>query len=255
MNLRTGAQIFFILFLCACAESDDSPRISDKAPDGHYLRISGASANEFLSSSVYAGLTIQVIYAKGFEPAATTVTQLTGFLNSRINKPAGISIHMNELPDTGKEVFTLADLKDIEYRYREQFTQNDRLTLFIFIADGIYSEDPNLLGIAYQNTSVALFGSNIHAHSGGPDQPSRQLLEATVLDHEIGHLLGLVNNGTAALSPHQHLGFGRHCKVETCLMHWTWENTEFIVDKLKDRMYPPDIDSQCLADLRANDGR
>ena len=43
---------------------------------------------------------------------------------------------------------------------------------------------------------MVIFGKTIHDNSGALGQTSRTKLESTVLDHEFGHILGLVDIGS-----------------------------------------------------------
>ena len=83
--------------------------------------------------------------------------------------------------------------------------------------DDEYAGDPNVLGIAYRNTSMAIFQETIARHTGGALEPSAATVEGTVAAHEFGHVLGLVNNGSPM--EHQDEPHGRHCDNEDCLMY------------------------------------
>jgi len=254
MNFRNHLLFLFLSFLLITCTEDDTIEISDKAPDGHYLQLPGTSAHEFLSDERFDNLTIQIAYASGFKPENKSINQLNSFLHSRINKPKGIYIQMNEISPATSTAYTLDNLFTLENSLREAFTQDNSLTVFILLTDGIYAEDENTLGVAFRNTSIALFGKKIHELSGQPGQPGRALLEATVLNHEFGHLLGLVNGGTPMRSEHQDIVRGRHCIVTSCLMHYRMETTA-VASILGEMEYPPSLDPQCIADLQHNEGR
>jgi predicted Zn-dependent protease len=100
---------------------------------------------------------------------------------------------------------------------------------------------------------MALFERTIQDLSGGLTQPEQSRLESVVLQHELGHILGLVNAGTAMVTNHQDAPHGRHCTNTNCLMHYTVE-TGNVVQNLLDGSLPQ-LDSNCLSDLRANGGK
>ncbi len=243
--------ISFSLITCS---DKDSENVSPNAPDGHYLQNVGASAVELLSDQTFKKLTIQIVYVAGFKPEGTAVNQLTAFLNNRINKPEGIFVQVSEVPAPERESYSTDDLREMENRYRTAFTQDEELSVFVFVADGNYSTDDNVLGVAYRNTSLALFGQKIHEVSGGIGQPKRSLLEATILNHEFGHILGLVNAGTPMQANHQDVAHGRHCIEETCLMYWSVETGDFVANLLG-QTSPPSLDEHCQNDLRGNGGQ
>jgi len=55
---------------------------------------------------------------------------------------------------------------DIEKQNRTVFTTGSQLEIYLLITDGSYTSG-NVLGIAYRNTSMCLFGKIIHDNSGG----------------------------------------------------------------------------------------
>jgi hypothetical protein len=138
----------------------------------------------------------------------------------------------------------------IEKANRSAFTSNDEIAVYILYTNGEYT-DNNVLGVAYRNTSAALFGKKIRDNSGGLGQASRTKLEATVLEHEVAHLLGLVDIGTKMQSPHK--ANGNHCSNQNCLMYYASETTDVLGFLLTGNI--PALDANCLADLKANGGK
>ena len=243
----------FSLFISGC--SDDDENEANNNPSNN-LNV-GVSANDFLSSDAYDELIIEIQYATGYEPPATAVSNLKSFLQQHLNKPAGIRVVSNEIDAPGQAQYSASDIRAIEDNNRTQFSNGKTMAAYFFFADGGYSEDTDnakVLGIAYRNTSMALFQKTIKDNSGGLGQPSTSLLTSSVMNHEFGHILGLVNNGTPLESQHQDTAHGHHCDVEDCLMYWTAETGAGIADLLG-MSAPPELDAQCIADLKANGGK
>ena len=111
-----------------------------------------------------------------------------------------------------------------------------------------------VLGVAYRNTSFVIFEETIKSFSTGVLAPSQFTLESVVINHEFGHILGLVNVGSAMQNNHQDVAHGKHCSEEDCLMFWTAETGEGLVNMLSCGSVP-NLDSQCIADLQANGGK
>ncbi len=108
--------------------------------------------------------------------------------------------------------------------------------------------------MAYRNTSFVIFEETIKEFSGQPLAPSTTVLETTVLNHEFSHLLGLVNAGTTPQSNHQDEEHGRHCNIEHCLMNWTAETGEGLLNSISGGTVPS-LDDQCINDLQVNGGK
>lgn len=239
-----------ILIAGSCSNMDDM----SMANKGHHEKAVGESAKDLLSSATFSSLRVDLVYVDGYEPNATTLSNLTSFLQARLNKPGGITIQKTKINSPGLAPYSVADVQKVEADHRSLFTGNMELTVFVFVADGDYADNNNVLGIAYRNTSVALFAKKINTVSGGVGQPSRSILETTVLNHEFGHIMGLVNVGTPLQTSHQDTAHGKHCDVESCLMFWTAETGD-IVTNLAGLNQAPSLDNQCVADLQANGGK
>ncbi|WP_347753153.1 MULTISPECIES: hypothetical protein [unclassified Flavobacterium] len=111
-----------------------------------------------------------------------------------------------------------------------------------------------MLGTAYRNTSFVIFEKTIQGLSDSPLEPNRTILETTIITHEFGHILGLTNFGTALQSNHEDSAHPRHCIEKRCLMYWSAELVSGI-NNMVSATAEPQLDSKCIADLRANGGR
>lgn len=211
--------------------------------------------NHFLSAATYQKLVVEVQYVTGFQPNATALARLQTFLETYLNKPSGISIVQTEIASPGKAKYSLNDIVEIEKASRTQNTSAQLLTAYILFVDGEYSGNEGsskVLGVAYYPSSMVIFGKSINEFSGGFGQPARLTLQTTVLNHEFGHVMGLVNNGTPIITPHQDVPNGRHCTNENCLMYYETE-TNRVIGRMGTTI--PALDSACVADLRANGGK
>ena len=238
----------FALLFIGCQKTKDV--LNGLDPDSLHNRSVGSSANELLSDAKFKSLKIEIQYMPGFAPDAGAINHLQSFLTSSLNKPKGINIVLKEIAANSKLVLTADEVHAIEKANRTAFTTNDEISVYILYTNGEYAEN-NVLGIAYRNTSAALFGRMIRDNSGGIGQVNRTKLEATVLEHELAHLLGLVDVGTKMQTPHK--ANGSHCSNQACLMYYASETTD-IFGVLITGNVPP-LDAHCLADLKANGGK
>jgi hypothetical protein len=243
MKILVRTLACFLLLSISCKKKDKTiPPDSDSV-----------GPREFLSESKYTKLIIEIDYVSGFEPDPASVQAVVTFLQGRINKPNGIEVVKNMIASPGKNVYTLSDIREIETANRGQLTSGNTITAYALFLDKDYS-DPNVLGVTYLNTSIAIFEKTIKGYSGGLTQPSTQLLETTVIEHEFGHVLGLTNYGTPMQSAHQDSQHGAHCTNKSCLMYYAVE-TSGIVGNLLSQGNPPLLDQACINDLKANGGK
>ena len=78
--------------------------------------------------------------------------------------------------------------------------------------------------------------------------------EATVMEHEFGHILGLTNLGATLQSDHEDAANAKHCVVSNSLMYFSSE-MQVGIGAMAAAGRVPQLDAQCIADLRANGGR
>lgn len=237
--------IFF--FGCKKEQQEDDPLSEDNNSNV------GVSSFAFLSDDYYEKLTLEIMYMPGYEPTENSVNNLRSFLNDHLNKPSGIEIITREIPSSGQVEYTSNDISNIETQQRDRYNANETIAASLIVVDGKYAENDQVLGIAYRNTSMALFGETIAANSGGLSQPTRTKLESTVMNHEFGHLVGLVNVGTDMVENHEDDEHSKHCDNNNCLMYYASETTEIASFLIGNDI--PELDQNCKNDLIANGGK
>lgn len=217
----------------------------------HHQRI-GASARDILSDQQFTSIRVEIQYMEGFEPNREAIDNLRAFLWKYLHKPDGIFIETKQIAASPDTVLSRTDVLALERQSRTVYNRDKELGLFLLYTNGAYI-NPKILGLAYQNTSAILFGKMIEAHSGRIGQPNRTKLETTVLLHEVGHLLGLINKGSEMLLNHEDEAHGGHCNNKQCLMYYRIGTDDRFGYLIKGNI--PELDAQCEADLKANGGR
>ena len=253
--------LFAMLF--SCSKDHENITIIDDNGDTQTIdpttnrKSVGDSANDLLSGQNSDTLVLELFYVTGLKPTENTVANFQSFLESRLNKSGGIIMKLKEIQSPGQTVYTLTDIRDLEDTIRTAYNSENKVAVSGLFIDGEYSENTengSVLGVAYRNTSFVIFEETVQSFSGQPLAPSTTVLETTVLNHEFGHLLGMVNAGSPMQSNHQDTDHGRHCAQEDCLMYWTAETGEGLLNSISGGTIPS-FDSQCLADLQANGGK
>lgn len=240
------------LSLIACSKYEDIYEQNPDADASLHTRSVGASANELLSSSQYTSLKIEIQYMPGYAPDAGAMNHLQSTLTGILNKPGGITIVTKEIPGSASTTLSANDVFEIEKKNRTVFTSGTQIGVYVLYTNGNYTSN-NTLGVAHKNTSAALFGKKIHDNSGGLGQASRTKLEATVLEHELGHLLGLVDLGSPMQTGHKDGANGSHCNNSNCLMYYASETSDILGFLITGNI--PAFDANCRADMQANGGK
>ncbi|WMQ62388.1 hypothetical protein [Imtechella halotolerans] len=246
---------FFLLLTISCSKDNEDNGSENGTNPIPNQQLTGSSANDFLSASKYDKIAFEIVYVEGYKPSTTSINNLLSFFNELLHKPQGVTITERAIPSPGNGPYTIQEIVEIEKKNRTKFNNVNELALYAFFADSNYNTDNSTsvtLGTAYRNTSFVIFENTIIKQSNRPGAPSRPNLETAVLQHEFGHLLGLVDFGSDMQEDHLDKEHGFHCNVSTCLMFWQIESN-LATSLLNGEI--PKLDAHCLADLRANGGK
>lgn len=235
--------LFFSLALPSCNKPD--------AASGNDYKTLGSSAHQLLSNSPYSVLQIEIQYMPGFEPDSASVNNMIAFLSAHINKSNGIQIFEQQIGSSGKALLSLSDVVSIENKNRTIFTGNDVMGVHILITDSYYS-NITTFATSYWNTSFCIFGKAIKDNSGGFGQISTSALMTRIFEHEFGHLMGLVGQGSPMQTDHQDHANGAHCNNTSCIMYYGIETSDGSGTSTGGAL--PSLDLNCVADIRANGG-
>lgn len=241
-------------FLASCTNDADDTNGTNKSAN---LQSLGASANDLLSDENYTSMNIEIVYVNGYAPTQEAISQFKSFLQNRVYKPDGIEISMRSVSSSGKAPFNIEEIAEIEKDTRTAYNSGDEIAVFIYFADGSSEKDEDnkyVLGSAFRNTSMVIYGETIEEFANRSGSPSKSDIEAATLNHEFGHLFGLVDLGTEPQSDHKDEDYEGHCNVSGCLMLASIEFGGGMVDIIEGGRIP-DLDDQCILDLQMNGGK
>ncbi len=243
----------FACFFLSCEKDDPSPN-DDGA--GSEQKEAGAKAASFLSGEPYSEMELHLLYMNGYEPTQRAVDSLRDLLGRYLHKPNGIEIGSKKVPSPGKSSYGIEGIDEVIEEEEEGAALSDRIHAYLLIVDGKYDKDSGnaeTLGVAYAAHRMALFGESVHEFSDDISEPERWKMEASVMAHEFGHILGLVDNGTPMVDPHRDSGNGHHCDNSDCLMYYAMETSDIASKIVGSDM--PELDANCQEDLEANGGK
>jgi hypothetical protein len=248
--------LFCLFTLLGCKEdTPQSTSTTSNTGEGssqyNHNRGVGKSNVDIIKSTTYTTLIIEIQYFPGHSPATSTINNLRLFVEEIVDKPAGVVVLTKEIPSPGDNTYSLSQIKELESNNRDYYTSNDTMSVYFLFVDAEYDGNQGsskVLGIAHRNTSMVLFESTIKDLSGGIGKPSTEVLETTVINHEFGHILGLVNNNLAMVLNHEDASHSHHCDNEDCLMYWLAETGDF-GSNLIGATSAPGLDANCMNDL------
>lgn len=251
------------------------------------LLAAGASASDLLGNANFNDLIIEIAYVDGFRPSQEAMDAFRAFLLERTFKQ-NIQLVYNELPSSNEETLTLQEIADLETENRTVFNNGTTMGIYIYFADAPSEDDDEeeglvTLGAVYRNTSMVIHEATILSLASKSFFITNADIESTTLNHEFGHLFGLVDLGTTPVNAHEDLDADNHCNVAGCLMRaelqfggpsgknstTTMKNTIVAActlsgnsvlkilehQKSKGLLATVDLDAECILDLQANGGR
>jgi len=258
MNKFKRVLIFFlfttIIFSCSKEESNEPESGVNRTAN---LKSLGSSASDLLSDATFTSLNIEIVYVEGNRPTEKGISLFKNFLQSRIYKPDGIEINLRGVNSSGKAPFSIEEIVDIEEDERTAYNAGDEIAVWIYFADGSNEDDTNekfVLGSAFRNTSMVIYERTIRNFANRTGTPDRGTIEAATLNHEFGHLFGLVDLGTSPVTDHEDPENEGHCIVESCLMRASIEFASGIIDVI-DGSGIPEFDDACIQDLQSIGGK
>jgi hypothetical protein len=241
MRIRQLIVIAFILVAGGWSCSKDDIEVLD-------YKSLGSSAKDFLSSSKFQTLELEINYMQAYPLSDAVVNQLTNYLQTYLNKPGGIKVYRQVINNSTNTTMSINDVVALEKTVRTKFTRPGVIAVHIMVVDAEFTEF-TVLGNAYWNTSMSVYGRTIDRYSGGNGQVSSDQLFVTLIEHEFGHLLGLVDQGTPMVNQHKDVNNGAHCINPYCLMHHVIETRSTNAPQV------PILDNNCVADLKNNGGK
>lgn len=241
-------------FVISCTKEDINNRDTGKSAN---LKLTGSSGPDLLSDMEFTSMNIEIVYAEGFRPTSEAINIFRNFLASRVYKPDGIQINLRSVEPSGRSPFNKDDITAVERETRTLYNVGDEIAVWIYFADGEKEEDSDTtvtLGSAFRNTSIIIYEKTINDFAARNGAPPKAIIEAATLNHEFGHLFGLVDLGINPVSDHEDPEKEGHCDVDECLMRASIEFGSGVINVINDNTVP-ELDDACIQDLQSVGGK
>ncbi len=247
------------------------------------LASTGTSEYDNLATyySTMTKMELQVLYEADADPytgsftnpATSTTKTVWGILEDNLkeifqNRGQSVSFtipsttsSMQSISSQNKSSWTNSELLTLAKTYRKATSTADTGRFFVAFLNGYFNENgsanQNVIGINITGTPYLFIFkpviTSISAGSVAVTNATRVYVEQSTLIHEMGHALGLVNNGVPLSSSHQDSSNGKHCSNSTCVMYYANTGTSALVTFLQTYLQSGSnimLKSDCLTDIK-----
>ena len=183
----------------------------------------GVGPRDYLSDSKYDTWIIEVDSVEGQAPSSGALELLRSRLQEVANKPGGIEIRQSDTLAARGGTWSSRDILDLDSSSQDVHTTGKTVVTHLLVLDGEFTTD-NVIGVAIGHSTIAIFMQTIRDGCGPIClPPGTDPIVRSVLVHEFGHALGLVDNGIAMVNDHEDPEHPGHSSNDQSVMWWQVE--------------------------------
>ncbi len=138
---------------------------------------------------------------------------------------------MTQFPSQNRSTWNNDDLLKLARQYAPALISGQTANVSVFMLKGTYEGNTNILGIQITGSPYAFVFKDMVTSAGG-DSVSQRYVEQASIVHEIGHAVGLVNNGVPMVTPHEDSVHVHHTTNSNCVMYWAVESKSNILSSV-----------------------
>lgn len=229
--MRVSKTLFFALLTLSLSLASCVDDTGEKARTNHYLQ-----------GDTFSRLVLEVDSVDGYGPMAEAESGMITKISPLVDKPDGIeAVHDENIVSRGEDhAWSFAELDELADQTNNLSVGDNTIKMHVLFVDGHYEKDSDggkVLGLAWGGKNIAIFKKTIRDNCRGilTGNELCKFAEQAIWTHEVGHVLGLVNNGVPAQSNHHDVEHGHHCNNDECVMYWAYEGAK-LFDVLSERL-------------------
>ncbi len=190
----------------------------------------------YIRDSSYERLVLEVDSVPEFEPEPSALEDLKAYLEEILAKPQGVEIFLDDQLEAHEQGHEW-ESEELNQLARDSFDgdEPDALHIHIMYLDGQRTSrnGGTTLGLAWAYKNIAMFKESIESTCSGlplVEQSTCEKAELAILTHELGHVLGLVDNGLPMVEDHRdpNPDHGRHDENSDCVMYWAYDGEDAV---------------------------
>jgi hypothetical protein len=205
--------------------------------------------------------------AEPFTDTAQAQDSLWNFFQNNVSrlfadtKTISVPLSLNQMEEipAGQTNYDVNDIQALASQYRDSPEFNgSTASVYILFLDGFFEQNgepqSNILGVSLNNTSIIALFKPVIQNGTFPLPFLQNFVEQSVLVHEFGHAIGLVNSGIEPLTDHHDSEHGAHCTNRSCIMYYLNEGLADLRDFINSGETSTErilFGEECLNDVQA----
>ena len=232
-NFTNSLLVFITALLASCGTSDSASDVQ-------------ASISKSIFSDSVSNFTINAIYEIGAEPYTGNIglsgndtwditsesyqSLFSSHASRSVTTPSTLS-DMTAIPDRAQSTWSTAELLNLGNSVAPALNSGNTITISVIYLNGLLNNNSNVLGVHITGTHFVFVFKDVVTSVGGDAASQRYVEQATVV-HEVGHAVGLVNNGLPATSAHEDAAHRGHTTNTNGVMYFAVASSENILTTL-----------------------
>jgi hypothetical protein len=243
--------------------SGEARDASAPRPDAPPVSALPARVRDTIRSDEFTRLVLEVDVVEGMAPRDGVEGQITELFADILDKPDGIEAVRDDVlaPRGSDHAWSFEELRALAEETFNLEVDEATTVLHTLWVDGRSDRDGDsgvILGLQF-GRHIVMFKETIDTVCSRAALPLNREqtcrgTERAIWIHEIGHAIGLVDNGLPMVEDHKDAERGAHSRHPDCVMYWAYTG-EALADRVLSSILgeTPELgfDAHCLADIAA----
>jgi hypothetical protein len=167
---------------------------------------------------------LEIDYESGYKPETSSTDLLKERISEVCSFSKGVTIEFTETDFADVGTWSADDVREQGWANKGDDPTNGKTLRWQLIFPAESNDDDSVLGVAVDASTIAIFGDSVDGAAGFFNRPSAEDVENSVIVHEAGHLLGLVNLVYTSPADHESSDKPGHSNNEDSVMYWAIES-------------------------------
>ena len=167
---------------------------------------------------------LEIDYEAGYKPETSSTDLLKQRIDEVCSFSKGITLEFTETDFDDVGTWSADDVREQGWEHKEDDPTNGKTLRWQLLFPAESNDDENVLGVAVDASTIAIVGESVDDAAGLFNRPSAEDVENSVIVHEAGHLLGLVNLVYTSPVDHEASDKPGHSNNEDSVMYWAIES-------------------------------